>query len=73
MAQFRATIHGNRGEASRLGTKSSGIRATVNGWNIGLSVEIYVNDAGKDEIQVYQTGGSNGCKPSKQIAVITEE
>lgn len=38
MAQFRATIEGNRGEASRLGHKGSGIRAQVNGWSGGVNV-----------------------------------
>jgi len=38
MAQYRAVIKGSRGEASRLGHKSSGIRAEVNGWNLGILV-----------------------------------
>ena len=38
MAQFRAVIKGSRREASKLGHKSSGIRAEVNGWNLGILI-----------------------------------
>jgi hypothetical protein len=31
MAQFRGTLHGQRGEASRLGSKKSGLTARVDG------------------------------------------
>ena len=69
MAQFRATIEGNRGPASRLGTKSSGITATINGWNIGVYVSIRYNEIlGQDVIQITQTGGSAGQDPSGEFA-----
>lgn len=58
MAQFRATIQGNKGLASRLGTKKSGIVATVNGWTIGLKI-IAKRANGQDIIEVWYTGGSN--------------
>jgi len=32
VAHFRGTVQGNQGEASRLGSKRSGLRATVNAW-----------------------------------------
>ncbi len=48
-----------RGEASRLGTKSSGIQASVNGWDIGMFVSIAHID-GHDVIRAYVTGGSHG-------------
>ena len=58
MAQFRATIKGQRGEVSRLGSKASGIKVTVNGWDIG--VEVYIDHQnGHDCISLYATGGSN--------------
>ncbi len=58
MAQYRAIIKGNRGEASRLGSKSSGLEARVNGWNVGVYVDIQ-HIEGKDRVFVYSTGGSN--------------
>ena len=60
MAHFRATIEGNRGMASRCGTKNSGIQATINGWNIGCTVNIhYDHRRNKDVVTVFKSGGSN--------------
>lgn len=59
MAQFRGTIRGVRGGgASRLGTKSSGLVVTANGWDTGARVEL-LHRAGRDVVIVYRTGGSN--------------
>jgi hypothetical protein len=59
MAQFRGTIRGQRGEASRLGSKSSGLCVTCNGWNGGITVYVdYDKNTGKDRFQVFRTGGS---------------
>jgi hypothetical protein len=57
MAQFRATLQGTRGEASRLGDKRNGLTAKVNGWNSGVRVEAEVID-GHDVFNIYATGGS---------------
>lgn len=59
MAQFIASIQGNRGESTRLGSKSSGISASASGWNIGARVRIDHVD-GKDVVRVFRTGGSHG-------------
>jgi len=58
MAQFRATIKGQRGEVSRLGSKASGIQARVNGWDVGILVNANHID-GQDTMELYSTGGSN--------------
>ena len=58
MAHFRSTISGNRGEASRLGHKTSGMVARVNGWTSGVRVYARHHD-GKDEFQIYATSGSD--------------
>ena len=58
MAHFRATIQGMRGEASRLGTKHSGMIATIDGWDIGCDVTIRHHD-GYDVVRISLTGGSN--------------
>jgi hypothetical protein len=71
MAQYRAIIKGNRGEASRLGSKSSGLEARVNGWNVGVYVDIQ-HIEGKDRVFVYSTGGSNTPYKDKPIATIIE-
>jgi hypothetical protein len=73
MAQFRATIQGHRGEASRLGGKKSGISARVNGWNVGVLVIGSVDEDGKDLFEVYKTGGSNSpFREGERIANIKE-
>jgi hypothetical protein len=59
MARFRATAHGNRGEASRLGTTASGIVVTCDGWDDGVKVIGRVDETGLDVLDVYATGGSN--------------
>lgn len=72
MAQYRATIQGQRGQASRLGSKKTGIRAKVNGWNIGVDVDIYFDaKTGQDRISIYRTGGSNARSMPELIADFT--
>lgn len=67
MAQFRATIQGARGMASRLGHKNSGLHVTANGWNAGVTVDVaHIN--GRDVFQVFRTGGSNNGWSRKLIA-----
>ena len=48
-----------RGEATRMGHKSSGISGHIRGWNIGARVECSHED-GKDVVRVYKTSGSSG-------------
>lgn len=61
MARFYATMRGSRGEASRLGTPSSGISSHTRGWNIGGSVEMHAR-GDKDTVVMALTGGSNGFR-----------
>ena len=46
MAHFLASIQGCRGEASRLGSKESGITARIGSWEGGVEVHLYY-DASK--------------------------
>lgn len=71
MAQFRATISGNRGAASRLGSKASGMRIRANGWNVGAIV-VLTHEHGKDVVRVYRTGGSHDIHPHVLIAEYRE-
>ena len=73
MSRFYASIQGNRGEATRQGTKSSGISGHVRGWNIGVRVYCYVNKEGKDVASVVLTGGSSNSSMIKDLGVHTEE
>jgi hypothetical protein len=61
MAHFRAVIQGNRGESSRLGSKASGIDASVNGWTCGVAVRAaYDPITDSDYFKIFRTTGSNG-------------
>jgi hypothetical protein len=44
MAHFYGTIQGNRGEASRLGSKDSGLDVTAASWQGAVSVQLYERD-----------------------------
>ena len=69
MAEFYATIQGNRGEASRMGSKASGIEGHIRGWNEGARVSCFVDDQGRQCVSIRLTGGSNGRKPGKCLGV----
>lgn len=58
MARFRATIYGQRGHASRLGSANSGIESNTNGWQSGVNVVGSVDIEGNDVFNIYATGGS---------------
>jgi hypothetical protein len=69
MAHFRGTVTGNRGTASRLGHKKTGLTVTCDGWNNGIEVEAYFNSGDKsagvpehDCFFIYKTGGSNSSQ-----------
>jgi len=58
MAQFYAEIKGNKGVATRQGSKSSGLTAHIRGYDVGVKVFCEHRD-GQDIITVWRTGGSN--------------
>jgi hypothetical protein len=72
MSRFYATIRGARGEASRTGTRGSGITGHVRGWDVGARVRIYEGPDGEDVVEVYRTGGSRGAESDRLIARFTE-
>ena len=70
MAHFIGTVSGGRGEASRLGHKSTGLKVKCNGWDAGVTVYASHNDAGHDVFEVWSNGGSNGGAAPVVIATI---
>lgn len=54
MAHFYGTIKGSRGEASRLGTKASGLRTTTASWQGAVTVNM-VERNGVDYVEVWLT------------------
>lgn len=52
MAHFRGTISGSRGEASRLGTKASGMHVEAQSWGGKVVVRLYAVENGRDHAEV---------------------
>lgn len=61
MAQYIGYVQGQRGDASRLGTKNSGLSVKGSAWNVGGRVQLwYDNDNERDVCSLFLTSGSNG-------------
>lgn len=69
MAQFRGIVQGNRGEASRLGSKSSGMRTDCDTWDVGVMCHAQ-HANGQDLINVYRTSGSGSALSTRWIATV---
>ena len=67
MGHFYASIQGNRGEVSRMGTANSGITGHIRGWDIGGRIFCGHDPKFGDYVDFYLTSGSNGHRPSKRI------
>jgi Na+-translocating ferredoxin:NAD+ oxidoreductase RnfG subunit len=72
MAQFLGSVQGQRGEATRLGSKNSGLVVKANGWNSGVRV-VAMNEDGQDVFYVYATGGSGYSGKSELIATVDND
>lgn len=69
MSHFYGDVQGNRGVATRGGSKDSGIEGHIRGWHTGARVECHHDDAsGKDIVSVYRTGGSSSRSNQELIA-----
>ena len=67
MSRFYASIQGNKGEATRMGTANSGMTGHVRGWDIGCLAEMHVGADGEDRVTIFLTSGSNGRYFSKNL------
>jgi len=55
MSHFYGTIQGNRGEATRGGSKASGMTTYCASWKGAIRCEAYINDEGVDCVEVTKT------------------
>ena len=53
MSHFYGTIQGNRGEATRCGTKNSGINVYAAGWAGCIHTTLYLGSDGLDYFRVW--------------------
>lgn len=74
MAQFYADIQGNRGAATRMGTKASGINGHIRGWDVGCRVHCYYDDKEEvDKVSIELTSGSGQHRMSKDLGTFTAD
>ena len=60
MSHFYSTIQGHKGEATRTGSKNSGITANAFGWDIGgRTVVKFDPRLNTDVVHLYTTRGNN--------------
>ena len=56
MSHFYGTLRGNRGPATRCGTKASGVVTHAAGWSGCVKVRVFHNDADdRDHFEVWLT------------------
>ena len=74
MAHFIGYVKGQKGEASRLGTKASGLSISSNGWRFGVDVFMrYNEEKGIDEAVIELTTGSEHTSDKRMIGVFNRE
>ena len=72
MSRFYAGILGQgKTEVTRIGSKKSGIRGHIRGWDVGIWINAYVDENGNDSFGVLLTGGSNRPGYVKVIGTFT--
>ena len=73
MSRFYGDLKGGRGEATRQGTKSSGISGHLRGWHIGARVIVAPQGENEavDEVALLKTGGSSCSSTEGYIAGYT--
>ena len=66
MARFYGGVSGQaKTEATRLGSKKSGLNTFCNGWHCGINVNAFADeDTDADTFDIYATAGSTGDKHS---------
>jgi hypothetical protein len=68
MAQYRITAQGGRGTLSRLGHKTTGAIARVNGWHLGIHVSASYDEKTESDVFVVSiTGGSGHGAPDYSV------
>lgn len=72
MAQFLGSVQGQRGEVTRLGSKSSGLTVKANGWTTGIRVDASHED-GKDVFRIYRTAGSGYSLSTQLVAMVDHD
>lgn len=67
MAHFRGIISGQRGEASRLGSKKSGLSVEAASWEGKVSVRLFADENGGPDFAVVSLERHHGHGISKEL------
>lgn len=67
MARFWGSLKGRKGEATRLGDSNSGLKAQINGWDLGIEVQVEAEDD-KDVFEIWITSGSRRQRAAMFLA-----
>lgn len=68
MSKFYGTVQGNRGEATRGGSKNSGIKATAQSWEGSVSVLLFNEN---EEIRCNIIAGKGSTSDPSGVIVYT--
>jgi hypothetical protein len=68
MSHFYGTLQGNRGQATRCGSKASGVSTYAAGWRGAIHVETFIGDDGEDWFAVYLTPWQYSGGESRMLA-----
>ncbi len=52
MSHFYGTLNGSRGEATRCGTKQSGVRTIAASWKGAIQVDLFHHSDGTDRFEI---------------------
>jgi len=66
MAQFFGSVQGNRGAATRLGNKQSGLNVTATSWSGSVRVDLY-EEHGRDFCRVMLMPWRGSTGPTREI------
>ena len=69
MSHFYGTIQGARGEATRTGTKNSGMVTHAAGWGGAIRVDVYQDENGNDMFRVSLGPWQNSGGRSRTLAI----
>ena len=71
MAHFKGELQGNRSETFRLGSRLSGIKSHVHGWEDGVRVVAKVDEIiGENVYYIYKTYGSNSTRKDELVTIV---
>lgn len=67
MATFYSTVSGNRGPATRTGSKNSGIHVAAQSWDGSVATTLYVGAAGETFVRIVAGTGSTAYPNGRTV------